>query len=184
MLDITFIREYPDIVRAAMRNKNREVDLDRILLLADERKKISTEIGDINHKRNEAASLRDAIAGKSLKEESRVAEEKFQVIDTELQQLLYKLPNVPSADTPIGPDESGNKVIREWGQKSSFSFTPKAHWDIGKDLGIINSEKAAEISGARFTYITGDLALLQFALLQFSLQILTSQEELQHIITS
>ncbi|OGZ44884.1 MAG: serine--tRNA ligase [Candidatus Ryanbacteria bacterium RIFCSPHIGHO2_02_FULL_45_13b] len=182
MLDIAFIKEYPDIVRIAMRNKNREVDLDRILLLADERKRVSTEIGDINHKRNEAASLRDAVAGKSLKEESRAAEEKFQVIDTELQQLLYKLPNVPSADTPIGPDESGNKVIREWGQKSSFSFTPKAHWDIGKDLGIINSEKAAEISGARFTYIMGDLALLQFALLQFSLQVLTSQEELKKIV--
>lgn len=182
MLDIKFIREYPDIVRAAMRNKNREVDLDRIFLLADERKKVSTEIGDINHKRNEAASIRDAESGKSLKDELRLAEEKFHAIDTELQQLLYKLPNVPSADTPVGPDESGNKVIREWGQKPAFSFTPKAHWDIGKDLGIINSEKAAEISGARFTYITGDLALLQFALLQFSLQVLTSQEELKKII--
>lgn len=183
MLDIKFIREYPDIVRAAMQNKNREVDLDRILVLADERKKISTEIGDINHKRNEAASLRDAQAGKSLKEELRVVEEKFQAVDKELQQLLFKLPNVPSADTPIGPDESGNKVIREWGQKPSFSFVPKAHWDIGKDLGIIDSEKATEVSGARFTYLMGDLALLQFALLQLSLHVLTSEEELKKIIT-
>ncbi len=183
MLDITFIRENPDIVRAALKNKNREgVDLDRLLALAEERKKISTEISDINKKRNEAQAARDAEAGKNLKEELKAAEEKYQTLEKELVSLLIKIPNIPSADTPVGADESANKVARSWGEKKSFSFAPKAHWDLGKELGIIDSEKAAEVSGARFTYLKGDLALMQYALVQFAYGILTSREELQKII--
>jgi seryl-tRNA synthetase len=74
--------------------------------------------------------------------------------------------------------------VREWGEKRNFSFTPKAHWDIGLDLGIIDSEKAAEVSGARFTYLKGDLAMMQYAILQFVYGILTSRDELEKIISS
>lgn len=183
MLDIQFIRENPDIVRAAIKNKNRGgIDLDRILALAEERKKIAGEISDINRKRNEAQAARDGEAGKRLKDELKDAEERHLGIEKELVGLLIKIPNIPSADTPVGPDESGNVILRQWGEKRPFVFTPKAHWDIGKDLGLIDSEKAAQVSGARFTYLKGDLALLQFALLQFALKVLTSQETLQSII--
>ncbi len=183
MLDITFIRENPDIVRAALKNKNREgIDIDHLLVLADQRKVLAGEISDLNRKRNEAADARDAEAGKSLKEALKAAEEKYEALEKEIFPLLLKLPNIPSADTPIGPDESGNKVVREWGEKKQFSFTPKAHWDIGRDLGIIDSEKAADVSGARFTYLKGDLAMMQYALVQFIYSILTSREELQKII--
>jgi seryl-tRNA synthetase len=184
MLDITFIRENPDIVRAALKNKNREgVDLDRILALAEERRKLAGEIVDINKKRGEAADARDGEAGKKLKEELKTAEEKHQAIEKELVALLVKIPNIPSADTPVGPDESGNKVLREWGEKKNFGFAPKAHWDIGKELEIIDSEKAAEVSGARFTSLKGDLAMLLYALLQYTLAVLTSRDELQKIIS-
>lgn len=183
MLDITFIRENLDIVRTALKNKNREgIDLDRLLQLADERKKVATEISDINRKRNEAQSQRDAEAGKRLKDELKAAEEKYQTLEKEIIPILVKVPNIPSADTPLGPDESGNQVIRQWGEKKDFGFTPKAHWEIGRELGIIDSEKAGEVSGARFTYLKGDLALMQFALLQMALSVLTSREELQKII--
>jgi seryl-tRNA synthetase len=184
MLDITFIRENPDVVRAALKNKNREgIDIDKLLALADERKTLAGEISDLNRKRNEAADARDAEAGKALKEAVKAAEEKYEAIEKEIFPLLIKLPNIPSADTPVGADESGNVVVRQWGEKKQFSFTPKAHWDIGVDLGIIDSEKAAEVSGARFTYLKGDLALMQYALVQFVYSILTSREELQKIIT-
>lgn len=184
MLDITFIRENPDVVRAALKNKNREgIDIDKLLALADERKVLAGEISDLNRKRNEAADARDAEAGKALKEAVKAAEEKYEAIEKEIFPLLIKLPNIPSADTPVGADESGNVVVRQWGEKKQFSFTPKAHWDIGADLGIIDSEKAAEVSGARFTYLKGDLALMQYALVQFVYSILTSREELQKIIT-
>src|SRR6266481_8611360 len=116
MLDIQFIRENPDLVRAALQNKHKEgIDLDRILVLADDRKKVAGEIGDINKKRNEAQGLRDIEAGKRLKEELSAAEEKFKEIEKELVALLVKIPNIPSADTPVGPDESANVVVRKWG---------------------------------------------------------------------
>jgi seryl-tRNA synthetase len=183
MLDITFIRENPDIVRAAIKNKNREgIDLDRILHLAEERKKCATRISEINRKRNEAQAARDHEAGKQLKDELKKAEEEYQTLEKELVSLLIKIPNIPSADTPVGQDESSNKVIREWGEKKNFSFAPKAHWDIGKDLGVIESEKAGEISGARFTYLMGDLALIQFALVDLVMKTLTSREELGKVI--
>lgn len=182
MLDITFIRENPDIVRAALKNKNREdVDLDRVLALADERKKMAGNVSEINRKRGVAQEARDAEAGRQLKEDLRVAEEKYQTLEKELVSLLVKIPNIPSADTPIGPDESANQVLRKWGEKTPFTFTPKAHWELGKDLGIIDNEKAAEISGARFTYLKGDLALMQFALIQLAMRVLTSREELEKI---
>jgi len=183
MLDITFIRDNLDIVKAALKNKNRAgVDLDRALVLADERKQVATEISDINRKRNEAAAARDAEAGKKLKDDLKAVEEKYQTLEKELVAILVKIPNIPSADTPIGPDESGNVVIRQVGDKPSFSFTPKAHWDLGKELDVIDSEKAAEVSGARFTYIKGDLALLEFALMRFGFDTITSKETLQSII--
>lgn len=183
MLDLQFIRENPDIVRAAIKNKNREgIDLDRILALAEERKKIAGQISEINQKRNEAQAARDAEAGKKLKEELKAAEESHGAVEKELVSLLIKIPNIPSADTPVGSDESANVVIRQWGDKPQFTFAPKAHWDIGPELGIIDSEKAAEVSGARFTYLKGDLALLQFALVQWVLQTLSSEEGMKRII--
>ena len=183
MLDINFIRDNPDIVRATLKNKNREgVDLDRILELAEVRKKIAGDIGEINRKRNVAQETRDFEAGKSLKDALKDTEEKYQAIEKELVSLLIKIPNIPSADTPVGPDESGNVIVRQWGEKPQFTFVPKAHWDIGKDLGIIDSEKAAEVSGARFTYLKGDLAFLQYALQQLVFKTLTSESELKKIV--
>ncbi len=184
MLDVQFIRDNAEIVRAAMKNKNKEgvVDLERVIALADERKKLAGDISEINRKRGVAQEARDAEAGKSLKEELRAAEEKYAEVEKELVSLMVQIPNIPSADTPIGPDESGNQVVRQWGERPTFSFTPKAHWDLGRELGLIDNEKAAEVSGARFTYLKGDLALMQFALIQLAMSILTSREELRKII--
>ncbi|OGC88435.1 serine--tRNA ligase [Candidatus Adlerbacteria bacterium RIFOXYC1_FULL_48_26] len=183
MLDIAFIRENPDIVRAAIKNKNREgIDLDRILVLAEERKNNANEISEINRQRNVAQEARDGEAGKRLKEELKAVEEKHQATEKELVSLLIKIPNIPSADTPIGPDESGNVVIRQWGEKPQFPFAPKAHWDLGKNLGIIDGEKAAEVSGARFVYLKGDMALLEMALMRFGFDTLISEETLKKII--
>ena len=182
MLDVAFIRENESLVQAAIKNKNREpIDLGKILTLGDERKKLAGEISDLNHKRNEAAKNRDASVGKKLKDELKSVEEKYQKLEKELVSLLIKIPNIPSADTPVGPDASGNQVIRSWGEKPTFNFKPKAHWDIGKELGVIDSEKAAEVSGARFTFLKGDLALMQFAVLQWALSVITSRDKLEKI---
>lgn len=183
MIDLQFIRDNLDIVKAAMKNKNREgvVDLDKLIALAEDRKKLAGEIGDLNHKRNLAAHERDAEAGRQLKEELQELEEKHAALEKELVAMLIKIPNVPSPDTPVGQDESGNVVVRQWGEKPNFNFEPKAHWELGRSLGIINSEKAAEVTGARFTYLMGDLVLLEYALMDFAVRTLTSREKLGEI---
>ncbi len=184
MLDLNFIRENPDIVRRAMKDKNREgIDLDRILALAEERKVLSQKVSDINRARNEAQAARNIEEGRRLKEEHQQAEEKFKGVEKELVGLLTKLPNIPSADTPVGTDESGNVVVRKWGVLPQFEFEAKDHAELGAALDLIDSEKAAEVSGARFTYLKGDLALLQFALIQYALSVLTSREELAKVIS-
>jgi seryl-tRNA synthetase len=184
MLDLQFIRENPDIVRAALKNKNREgtVDLDRVLELAEQRKLAAAAVSDINRRRKEAADARDAEAGKKLKDEIKEAEERYSTLEKELVALLIKIPNIPSADTPVGPDESGNVVVREWGEKPQFDFVPKEHWELGRDLGIIDTEKASEVSGPRYAYLKGDLVMLEMAVMDLGWKLLTSREALGDLI--
>ncbi len=182
MLDIKFIRENQDIVRDAIKNKKREpIDLTALVALYDERASLRGKRDELNRIRNEAADTRDIEKGKQTKEQIQSLEEKLKTTETELRRFLVQIPNIPSSDTPVGPDESGNRVLRRIGEKPSFSFTPKAHWDIGTALDIIDNERAAKVSGARFTYLKGDLALLQFALIQFTFGVLTDQKKIAAI---
>lgn len=184
MLDLQFIRDNRDIVAAALKNKNREgaVDLDALIALADRRKAAATALDEVNRKRKEAADARDADLGRRLKDEAKTAEETYGALEKELVAMLIKIPNIPSADTPIGPDESGNVVVREWGEKPSFSFKPKEHFELGKDLGIIDTDKASEVSGSRFAYLKGDLVMLEMAMMDLAWKALTSEETLKKII--
>lgn len=181
MLDIKFIRENKDIVASAVKNKNREVDLDELLALSDKRKTLKQEIDNTNQKRNEAAKVRDVEKGSQLKKELEMLETDFAGVDKKFITLMSKVPNIPSLDTPVGKDESGNKVIRNWGEIPKFDFEPKEHDELGKNLGLIDIETAGNISGSRFAYLKGDLVLLQFALLQFCLNIFNNKEKLESI---
>jgi len=183
MLDIKFIRDNKDIVAQALKNKNAsaDIDLDQLLVLADQQKEARQNLDDLNAKRNEAAKAQNIEEGKRLKEEASALEAKLSEVEKAFLTMMLKIPNIPSADTPVGPDESGNKVIRQWGEPKKFSFEPKAHWDLGKDLDIIDSERAGNVAGSRFTYIKGGLARLQFALVQFGLDVLTSEDTLKTI---
>lgn len=169
MLDIKFIKENKDLIVQAAKNKNREVDVDRIVLIAEERKRLRTEIDNVNQQRKLAAQDRNAELGIKLKNDLEQLEKDFAEADKLFVSLMIKVPNIYSADTPVGPDESGNKVIRSWGEKPNFNFTPKEHFELGKALGIIDTETATEVSGSRFAYLKGPLALMQFALLQFAI---------------
>lgn len=182
MLDIAFIKEHADVVEKAIADKKGEpVDLKRVLKLHDELTQLRSKVSQINEERNKAAKERDIETGTRLKEEGQQLEEQLRVAEKEFISLMVKIPNIPSPDTPIGPDESANKVLRKWGEPKNFSFKPKEHWELGADLGIIDTETAAEISGSRFAYIKGDLALLQFALIQHVLSTLTNKEKLNTI---
>ncbi len=175
MLDIKFIRENKELVATASKNKNREVDVDEILRLAEERKRLRVELDLLNQKRREVANTRDHALGSQIKIDAEDLEKRYAEVDKQFIAAMLKVPNIYSADTPVGKDESANKVIRSWGEPTKFDFTPKEHHEIGRALGIIDTETAAEVSGSRFTYIKGDLVLLQFALIQFVLKILVEK---------
>lgn len=191
MLDINFIRENKDVVIAGAKKKGVDIDVDRLLTITDERKALRQRMEDLRAEQNtvsaaipnaseeERAALIEKM--KPVKEEFTSLEERFKPLTEEWEKLMLSIPNIPSPDTPEGPDESGNKVIRSWGEKPAFDFEPKPHWDLGKELDIIDTEKAGEISGARFSYIKGDLALMQFALVDLVFKTLTSQAALERI---
>lgn len=181
MLDIKFIKENKDIVAVACKNKNREINLDELLSLYEEKKSLRQQLDDLNQKRNEAAKNRNVEEGSRLKKEAEELEEKFKDTDKKYLSLMLKVPNIPSPDTPVGKDESENKVIRNWGKIPEFDFIPKEHFEIGADLGVIDIETATEVSGPRFAYLKGDLALLQFAIIQFCLETLTNKQTLEEI---
>ncbi len=183
MLDIKFIKDNKDIVVEACKNKNKEVNVEELLSLYEEKKSLRTQLDDLNQKRNEAAKARNVEEGQRLKKESEDLEAKFSEIDKKYFALMLQMPNMPSADTPVGKDESENQILRKWGEPRQFSFTPKEHFEIGADLGVIDSETGAEVSGSRFTYLKGDLALLQFALINYVWSILLNKETLKKIAT-
>jgi seryl-tRNA synthetase len=182
MLDIKYIRENPDKVKAACKNKNVDADIDALLALDAERRTLQSKIEDLNRERNEAAKAKDIERGKALKGQSSEAEARMTELDAAITPVVMKLPNVPSDDTPIGPDESGNVVIRQVGTPPEFSFPIKDHVELGKLHGLIDNELGAEVSGARFTYLMGDLVLLQQAITNFVFSCLTDRGSLEGII--
>lgn len=184
MLDIKFIQDNPDIVRAAIQNKKgKPVDIDEVLKLHEERKSAKQQIDEVNRKRNDAAAARDIETGKRLKEELQALEVRHGEVEKQLIALLLKIPNIPSPDTPVGTDEKENAVLREVGEKRSFgSFSPRPHFEIGEALHGLNFEKAGVVSGPRFAYIMGDLALMQFGLLNLAMKVLTDEDILKGIV--
>jgi seryl-tRNA synthetase len=120
---------------------------------------------------------------KKLKEDLQILEKSYEEIEIEHTALLKKIPNIPTEDTPVGHTEEENVVVREWGKIPEFSFKPRDHAEIAALHGWIDKERAANVAGSRFAYLMGDLVMLQFALIQFVMNTLTSEETLKKIIT-
>lgn len=190
MLDINFVKNNLEVVKSAVVNKNLTVDVDKLVLLDEQKKKIQQQIDAIGAKRNELARQakgekpkQEAIdAGKKLKEELVELEKKYKNIDEEFVVILQLLPNIPTSDTPVGKDESGNKIVGKFGEIARMDFKPKEHWEIAEGLGLLDSERATKVSGSRFVYMKGDIVLLQYALIQLVIETLTSENTLAKII--
>ena len=182
MIDVKILREQPERVKKACQDKNVSVDIDRAVELEMLRRQLQGHIDQINQERKQAAQAKDIEQGKRLKEQSTQLADQFSQVDAEFAVLMHCVPNIPTDDTPIGKDESENVVLRQWGTKPQFVFEPKDHLTLGTALGIIDSEKAAQVVGTRFTYLKGDAVLLQFALAQFAFSVLTNESLLQPII--
>ena len=194
MLDIKFIRQNPEVVKKAIQNKNIDLDLDKLLALDSRRRELieSSETVKAEQNKKSKGPQFNVEELKELKEKFKVMEHELSCVEEEFGQLMLQVPNIPLEDTPVGSDESGNKVLRQWGEVRKFSaeggsasgedFKPKEHWELGQELDLIDNERAAKVSGARFTFLKKELALMQFALIQFALSVFTDEKQLKKII--
>ena len=179
-----FILENRDIVRTAVERKRGDpVDFDRLEALYTKRNALVQKSNEINRRRKDAAGARDTEQGGALKQESAAVEESLRGVTKELTGLIMSVPNIPSPDVPVGADESDNVVLRQVGEKPSFDFSPKPHWELGVERGFIDTERAAKVAGSRFAYLRGPLVRLQFSLIQWVLDTVTDTEVLRDIIS-
>lgn len=187
MLDSKYVRENPEIVAAALKNRGLELGLDEFLSLEKRRRELLTEVESLKNKRNtvsqEISRLKkagqDAAAMIAEMREvgDRVAELDGRVkeAETALQELLLGIPNIPHASVPVGADENANAEVRKWGEPRKFDFEPLPHWDIGEKLKILDFERGGKVTGARFTFYRGLGSRLERSLINFMLDLHTRE---------
>jgi seryl-tRNA synthetase len=188
MIDIKLLRNNPELFLEALQKRNYGTELvDEILKIDAEWRKLTTEVNNLKAERNSLSKLvakakaeKDEDKAKEIIEKSKEIGEKIKKIEEVQKELEDKIlnialniPNIPADDVPIGKDETENVEIRRWGEPRKFDFEPKAHWDLGPDLGLMDFERAAKLSGSRFTVMYGHLARLERALAQFMLDVHT-----------
>jgi seryl-tRNA synthetase len=188
MLSRDLLRDDPEMVRRALANRNMEPALlDEWLRLDIERRTDLVEIEELKRQRNEAsraigkvkqqggdASAEIAAVGR-MKERIEELEVRLAAIEPEMSNVEQSIPNVAHESVPVGRDESANRVERTVGEPRAFDFEPKAHWDLGPALGILDFERGAKVAGARFTAYFGAGARLERALINFMLDLHTRE---------
>ncbi|MCT4662122.1 MAG: serine--tRNA ligase [Tissierellales bacterium] len=182
MLDIKRIRANVEEVKELLeRRQNGAYDIDAIVKLDGDRREILQEVEQLKAKQNQVSKEIPKLKkeGKDvapifaeMKEISNKVKEldaKVKAVDEEIQERLLYIPNIPNPEIPVGNDDQDNVEMRKWGEPKNFDFDIKAHWDLGVDLDILDFERAAKITGARFTLFKGKGALLERALINFML---------------
>lgn len=178
MLSVDFIRNHKSLVEQAAKNKNREIEIDEILRLDEARRSTIAQIQQLREERNELAKTRDESVktrAKEIKESLKHHESALSEIEEALNKKLSYVPNVPLDEVPIGADESFNLEVRKWGTPPSFSFVPKSHLELGRDLDLIDGDRGNKVSGFRGYFLKNKLTLLQLGLMMFALQKLAAK---------
>lgn len=194
MLDISYIQKNRDFLIEVVKNKKVFVDIDGLLAVYEQRQNILQQVESLRAEKNSIAQQMKQMPtftdnekqnliqkGKDIKDKLQVLEDDFNELDYIYQEEMYKVPNIYSDDTPIGLSEDENVVLRQVGERPELTFTPLEHWQLGKNLDLIDTEKSAEVSGARFAYLKGDLVMMQFALIQWVMSILQNSNTIQDI---
>lgn len=181
MLDIKLIRTNPDYVKAGMKKRNKNLDtmIDEILLIDEKRREISSKADAMKAEQNKASKeipqlKKEGKDTTAIMEEMKVIAEKVKECDAEISQLeakqqeiIYSIPNVPHESVPTGADDTQNLEVRRIGEPKKFTFEPKAHWDLGQELEILDPERAAKVTGARFHFYKGLGARLERAIINY-----------------
>lgn len=171
MLSLDYIRQNKQKVVQAAKNKNRVIEIDKLLSFDDQRRELIQKIqvlreerNTVSHKNPDEATIK---RGKTIKEKLKKLEDELAICNKELTTLVSFIPNVPLDEVPVGKDATGNVELRKWGKIPKFDFTPQSHLDLGKKLDLIDVERGAKISGFRGYFLKNELAQIHFALLFF-----------------
>ena len=183
MLDLKFVRENLELVQTALNNRHNPLKLDGFAALEKKRRDILGEVETLKGKRNTVSKQisemkknkenTDAIVLEMRSVGDKIAEldDELKNIEAELKDILLNIPNIPNDDVPLGKDDSDNPEVRKVGEPTKFDFEPKNHWDIGEKLGILDAERAAKVTGARFTFYKGLGARLERACINFMMDL-------------
>jgi seryl-tRNA synthetase len=183
MLDAKLIRNHPDMVKQAMKNRNKNMDgeIDQFLEIDKQRRALIQQTDELKNEQNKAskgipllkkqgADTTEIMARmKAISEQIKELDGKLSLLEEQQQNILYSIPNVPHETVPVGKDDSDNLEIRRVGQPKNFEFDPLPHWEIGKTLNILEPETAAKVTGARFHFYRGLGARLERAIINFFL---------------
>ena len=190
MVDLKLLRKDPDYFKEALRKRGYDDSIiDEVLEVDSRWREITTRINSLRARRNEISKLvakakregreedakRLVEEGKEVGERIKKLEEEKREIEERQKMLLLRIPNPPHESVPVGEDESYNVEVRRWGKPTEFDFEPKAHWDLGPDMGLLDIERAAKLSGSRFVMLYGKLAKLERALINFMLDLHTKE---------
>lgn len=194
MLDLKFVRDNLDKVAEAMKNRHTEVDLDAFRKLDQERRDLLQEVEADKSMRNSVSAEiskmkkngEDAsekiLSMRTLGDKIAETDKKLKEVEQGLRDIMLTIPNMPDASVPVGKDDTENPEVRKWGEPTHFDFEPKAHWDLGEDLGILDSNRAAKVSGGRFYYYLGLGARLERAVYNFMLDQHTQKDGYTEVI--
>lgn len=187
MLDMKFIRQNNDLVKAALENRGAAVSLDELLEADARRRELIQEADELKARRNQfstriAKARAEGLDLEKEKSEMRSISERIKALDEQIRETdeavnsaVLEIPNIPHDSVPVGRGDTDNQVVSVWGEKPGFSFVPKDHWDVGEGLSILDFKRASKITGARFTVNWGPGALMERALVNLMLDVHTRE---------
>lgn len=194
MLDLRLLRDNLDAIRSQLGPRGFDVAWEDLRKLIQERRSLTTTVEELRHqlkkgseevgrlKREKKSAEATTIQMKALGDRIRDIEESLRTVEERVTDLALRTPNVPHESVPSGKDPADNQEMRRWGSPPTFAFTPKAHWDIGESLGILDFERASKIAGARFAVLTGLGAQLERALINYMLDLHTTRHGYQEVL--
>jgi seryl-tRNA synthetase len=195
MLDIKYLRQNIEFVRKKMDERKQPIAFDRFLILDAKRRDILLEVETLRNERNDASKKigefkkKKADASTLIARMSEVSakikelDENLRITEKELNNFMLMIPNIQHESVPVGQGSEDNPILRSWGKKPAFAFEPKAHWDIGESLNILDFARGAKIAGARFTLYRGLGAALERALINFMLDLHTGEHGYTEVLT-
>ncbi len=172
MIDIKLLRENSDKIQKSAKDKGIDVDIAHILEIDSKKRELDIKVQNFREERNKAAKAQDIDAGKKVKEELQRLEPQLEELEKKFNEEFNKIPNPPLSQVPVGVNEKDNVEVRKWGEPRKFDFQPKNHLEIGTNLGILDFETGAKVTGSQFYFLYGAGVILEIALVQYAMDLL------------